>query len=649
MKKLLYLLVIIILQQSFLSQITPFNKGVNLTGWFQVNSPTEIHFTKYTKQDFENIKSLGADVIRLPINLHSMTLGSPNYELDPLFLKFLDQAIDWAEELELHLILDNHTFDPATSTDPNIGDILIPVWQNMAEHFKNRSNLIYYEILNEPHGIADNTWNTIQQSVITAIREIDSVHTIIVGPAGWNSYNNLKYMPVYEDDNLIYTFHFYDPFLFTHQGASWTDPSLVSLSGMPFPYNAANMPQLPNDLVGTWVEGAFNNYNNDGTIGKVREMLDIAIDFKTERNVPIFCGEFGVYIPNSNNTDRVLWYNVVRNYLELNGIAWTTWDYHGGFGLFKQNGYGLFEHDLNTNLLAALGFNVPPQSEFELKPDSAGFGIYTDYIESKIVSSGYTSGVLNFYNVDSYTGDYCISWSNPSQYNSIGFKFMPIKDFSYLSHNNYFISFWIKGSNPLSKFEIRFLDTKENEEDHPWRMSYTVDHSVVDFDNQWQYVEIPLSSFNETGSWDDAWYNPQGLFNWSAVEIFEIVDEFGMLSNSQLWFDEIKIYDPNSTNVEEENLASEFHLYQNYPNPFNPTTAIKFTIPNVGTSRDLSLQTKLIVYDILGREVATLVNKELHPGNHEVKFNASNLSSGVYFYKLQAADLIKTRKLLLMK
>ena len=78
------------------AQTSPFNKGVNLSGWLQAGSPQEIHFTKYTKQDFENIKSLGADVIRLPINLHSMTSGAPEYNLDPLFLKFLDSIIDWS-------------------------------------------------------------------------------------------------------------------------------------------------------------------------------------------------------------------------------------------------------------------------------------------------------------------------------------------------------------------------------------------------------------------------------------------------------------------------------------------------------------------------------------------------------------------------
>lgn len=104
----------------------PFKRGVNLTGWLQTSGARQIQFTKFTRQDFINIKSLGCDVIRLPINLHFMTGGAPAYTIDPLFYYFLDQIVDYAEELELHLILDNHTFDPATNTSPGVGDILVP-------------------------------------------------------------------------------------------------------------------------------------------------------------------------------------------------------------------------------------------------------------------------------------------------------------------------------------------------------------------------------------------------------------------------------------------------------------------------------------------------------------------------------------------
>jgi len=530
----------------------PFKRGVNLTGWLQASSARNIQFTKFTKQDLINIKSLGCDVIRLPINLHFMTNGAPDYKIDPLFYYFLDQIIDWAEELEMHLILDNHTFDPAANTDPNIGDVLVPVWTQMAEHYKDRSTYLYYEVLNEPHGISDTKWNEIQQKVIDAIRAVDQKHTIIIGPAGWNSYNNLKFMPAYEDNKLIYTFHFYDPFLFTHQGASWTNPSLVSLAGVPFPYDAACMPGCPSELENTWVRGNLANYKNEGTVERVKELIDIAVDFQTKRNVPLFCGEFGVYIPNSNNENRVYWYNVVRSYLEEKGISWTIWDYTGGFGLFEQGTNELFDYDLNIPLVEALGFKAPPQKEFILEPDTTGFDLYMDYIAPKIVESSWNEGTLDYYSKDNpASGVFCIHWTGINQYSNISFRFSPIKDLSVLVGNGFAIDFWIRCNNPNAKIDIRFIDTKTDDpNDHPWRMRYTIDQRIAEWDGEWDHLQIPLDAFSEHGSWDNGWFNPVGDFDWSAIERFEIVSEYGDLKEIHFYFDNIRVMDPKSVDVQ---------------------------------------------------------------------------------------------------
>ena len=99
--------------------------------------------------------------------------------------------------------------------------------------------------------------------------------------------------------------------------------------------------------------------------------------------------------------------------------------------------------------------------------------------------------------------------------------------------------------------------------------------------------------------------------------------------------------------VDNASVPSGYKLYQNYPNPFNPTTKIEYSIPYVGTSRDLSV--RLIVYDVLGRKVKTLVNKQQRPGNYEVEFNGSKLASGVYFYRLKAGSFSNTKKLVLLK
>ncbi len=104
---------------------------------------------------------------------------------------------------------------------------------------------------------------------------------------------------------------------------------------------------------------------------------------------------------------------------------------------------------------------------------------------------------------------------------------------------------------------------------------------------------------------------------------------------------------PVSVN-DNENVATKFELLQNYPNPFNPTTTIKYSIPNIGGVETLHA-TSLRVYNILGEEVATLVNEKQAPGEYSVRFDASNLASGVYFYTLRVGNFVSTKKMILMK
>ncbi len=106
---------------------------------------------------------------------------------------------------------------------------------------------------------------------------------------------------------------------------------------------------------------------------------------------------------------------------------------------------------------------------------------------------------------------------------------------------------------------------------------------------------------------------------------------------------------------DENNIPRKFELAQNYPNPFNPETVIRYTLPS--SVKGETANVKLIVFDVLGREVATLVNKEQSAGSYEVQFDASNLTSGIYFYKLHASDpasstghgFVKTMKMVLIK
>jgi len=103
------------------------------------------------------------------------------------------------------------------------------------------------------------------------------------------------------------------------------------------------------------------------------------------------------------------------------------------------------------------------------------------------------------------------------------------------------------------------------------------------------------------------------------------------------------VFSGAATTVEEElNNPKEFYLTQNYPNPFNPLTKVNYQIP------ELSFAT-LRVYNVLGNEIATLVNEEKPIGSYEVEFNATGLPSGIYFYRLKAGSFFETKKMVLMK
>lgn len=629
MKQRLLLLLSLISGLLATAQTTPFHKGVNLTGWFQVGSAQEIQFTRYTREDFEQIQSLGCDVIRLPINLHFMTNGAPTYQVDPLFYFFMDQVVDWAEELQLHLILDNHTFDPASNTDPAVGTILKKVWKQVAAHYAHRSTYLYYEVLNEPHGIGDALWGTIQGEVIDEIRTVDTTHTLIVGPAGWNSYHNLALMPIYSDSKLIYTFHFYDPFLFTHQGASWTDPSMVPLSGVPFPYQPGSMPTFPTALNGTWIQSAFNDYANVGTLAAVQNLLNIAQQFRQAHNVPVFCGEFGVYIPNSDPAERVNWYREVRSYLDTLHISWTSWDYHGGFGIFHPGGNDLFEHDLNVPLLQALGFTVPPQSPFVITPDSVGRMLYDDYVGADIYQSNYSSGPLNFYAEEQPNyGTFTIRWDGPEQYQHIGFDFVPNRDLSQLVSDGYALDLFMRGNPVGASLDIRFLDTKTADpNDHPWRMRYTVSETDLQWDNRWYHLHLPLSGFEDQGSWDNnTWYNPIGAFDWTAIDRLEIVAEHQALPNGTLWVDQIQLTNQDTATVRDTSAYTtaielgerDFEIVC-YPNPTRDQLTVQTDSPR-------ELQYRL--YDLQGRTLRTATFRQ------ETVVDLRSLPQGLYLLSI---------------
>jgi hypothetical protein len=140
-------------------------------------------------------------------------------------------------------------------------------------------------------------------------------------------------------------------------------------------------------------------------------------------------------------------------------------------------------------------------------------------------------------------------------------------------------------------------------------------------------------------------------FGISSVEYYK---QYGNLTGKLFYLKGAKINgivygDTITTDINKigTTIPESYYLYQNYPNPFNPSTKIKFAIPS-----DVKCETsevKMVIYDITGKKITTLVNEKLNPGTYEVTFDGSNLPSGIYFYKLNAGNFSETKRMILIK
>lgn len=343
----------------------PFTKGVNFTNWLEYRRADQIPEHMFTRQDFVNAKSLGCDVIRLPIHFEEICEGIEDYTIPENVWRILDRVVSWAEELSMYVIFDFHNNCHGDSvTSNNVENVLTPIWKQVAERYKDATEYLVYELMNEPHGIEVALWNEIIERVFRMVRSIDKKHYIIAGGADWNSFAAMKTLPDFKDDKVIYTFHFYDPHTFTHQGASWSH--LERMIHIPFPYDEKRMPPLPDNPTED-EKARYAAYPEQGTVAAVERFFDQYVEFSLERNAPVFCGEFGCFAPFADHEERVNWYTIVASLLGERNIARTSWDYYGGFGIFKMKmprekgkwTLPVFPEDVDEDIVKALGFEVP--------------------------------------------------------------------------------------------------------------------------------------------------------------------------------------------------------------------------------------------------------------------------------------------------
>ena len=322
-------------------------RGINTALWFAQMSG---HYTVdrlrtyTTPDDLRLIRQLGLDHIRLSIDADPLTDWLHGYHDGVAFMGELDRVVKEANSDGLAVIIDIHPEEHYKQTllqgDRGVYDF-VRLWQALATHFKDTDpNLVFFEIMNEPEQPDTYRWQGIESTVAQAIRQITPQHTIIAAGAHWSGLDDLLQLQPLADPNVIYTFHDYEPFTFTHQGATWTDPREIPLRNVPYPSTPDNV--IPNEAQEPTLVGQLyvEDYGLDRwDLERVDRTIAFAAKWGEVHHVPVYCGEFGVHKPYAPPADRARWIHDMRVTLEKYHIGWNMWDYQANFGLVdKTNG-----------------------------------------------------------------------------------------------------------------------------------------------------------------------------------------------------------------------------------------------------------------------------------------------------------------------
>lgn len=282
---------------------------------------------------FPIIKVAGFRGVRLPVRFSDYVGGSNTaYHLDDTFMKQLDAYVNAALSQHLTVILDMHHFLQIMNDPQDNEACLIAMWKQIAERYKNEPDTLIFEILNEPQGnLNSDTWNSVLADTVKAIRTIDRKHFLIVGGADYNSIDGLLKLKLPDDDRLIATFHYYEPYDVTFQGDANADA------------DGKHYENLQNiQWTGTKEETDY-----------LDNRLKAAKSWADKHKVPLFIGEFGVN-KNAPSETRVDWTAAVAKEAKTLNIGYSYWEFASSFGI-----YDLSTGQWNSKMLHSV-----------LKPDS---------------------------------------------------------------------------------------------------------------------------------------------------------------------------------------------------------------------------------------------------------------------------------------
>lgn len=286
-------------------------RGVNLGNALEAPREGEWGLT-LEEGYFEAIRKAGFQSVRIPTRWSTHAKTESPYTIDPPFFSRLDWALDQALNRGLAVVLNVHHYEEMDKDPERQLPRLVGLWRQIARRYRDRPASLCFELMNEPHDqLTQARWQAVFPQVLAAVRESNPRRAVVIGPGNWNNVDVLPQLRLPEDDRmLIGTFHYYNPFKFTHQEAEWVEGSAA--------WKGTKWTGSPEELAA------------------VQKDFDKAAAWGKQFNRPVYLGEFGAY-SRADMDSRVRWTSTITREAERRGFSWAYWEFGAGFGIYDRD------------------------------------------------------------------------------------------------------------------------------------------------------------------------------------------------------------------------------------------------------------------------------------------------------------------------
>lgn len=569
------------------------------------------------KADIDSLKSWGFNSIRLPMHYNLFASNTT----PPVFIStgfdIIDSLLNWCEQNQLYLILDMHAA-PGGQSNEGISDynpanpslwesesnknLLVIIWRKIAERYKDKTWIGGYDLINEPKWDLPPNNQPLKNLYIRltdTIRAVDNNHLLFI-EGNWYATDFNGLTPAW-DENMSYSFHRY------------------------------------------W------NTNTQSTI-------QYLVDLRNSTNRPLWLGETG---ENSNQ-----WFVDCVELMKTNNIGWAWWPhkkiasiagplsayllpaYQNLLNYWNNGGIQPSVTTAKNALMAQANMLLIENCQYQKDVIDAlirmpNNTILKPYADNQIPGIIYAANYDMGKNLYAYNDVDFQNTGNSGVYNS-GYNYrndgVDIEQCSDLNSNGFNVGWtetgeWLKYTvniNNSGTYNFRITIAAPST---GGKILFSLDGTSIT-----SILDVPATGGYQ--NWQDI--TVTDLWLPEGVHTLQARFFFGGYNFSYMNFELVTV----GVNEENKSIPTEFSLNQNYPNPFNPKTVISYQLP-------ISSNVILIVYDILGNEIATIVDEYREAGNYEVGFDPTTLnkqtSSGIYFYQLKAGDFIQTKKMILLK